>query len=85
MKAKIKAEGKQVKQADEKVQRRVEELRQMAQELRTEAMLLEVAATAEENRVVKLARLRRTVRKHGLVARTLKLGAQREPVQGTAG
>ena len=76
MKAKIKAVGKQVKQADEKVQRRVEELRQVAQELRTEAMLLELAATAEENRGVKLARLHRTVRKHGLVAETLNLGGQ---------
>ena len=84
MKAKIKRLGKQVKQADGKVQRRVEELRDMAQELRTEAMLLEVAATAEENRGVKLARMQRTVRQHGLVARPLNL-AQPEPVQGTAG
>ena len=76
MKAKIKRLGKQVKQADEKVQRRVEELRQMAQELQTEAMLLELAATAEENRAVKLARLHRTVRKHGLGAEALNLDGQ---------
>ena len=85
MKAKIKAVGKQVKQADEKVRRRVEELRQMAQELRTEAMLLEVAATAEENRVAKLARLHRTVRKHGLAAGPLNLGVRSGPVLGAAG
>ena len=75
MKAKIKRLGKQVKQVDQKVQRRVEELRAMAQELRTEAMLLEVSATAEENRAQKLARLHRTVRKHGVVARQLNLDA----------
>ena len=85
MKAKIKRLGKQVKQADAKVQRRVEELRDMAQELRTEAMLLELAATAEEKRVGKLARMRRTVRQHGLVARQLNLGARAEPLQSTAG
>ena len=84
MKAKIKRLGKQVKQADEKVQRRVEALRDMAQELRTEAMLLELAAEAEENRGMKLVRMRRTVRKHGLVARRLNLGEQPEPVRSAA-